>query len=79
MSNGRSMNYILAVLTILTTLAMGAVPWAYSVHGRLVRIETSLQGFQEVAPRLTIIERQSIEMRYRIVGLEKKTERLHPE
>lgn len=79
MSNGRSANFILAVLTILTTIALAAIPWAYSVHGRLTEIETLLKGFQSLSPRLTIIERETIEMRFRVVSLERKSDRLHPE
>ncbi len=79
MSNGRSVNLILSVLGIQTTIALAAFSWAYLIHGRLTEIETSLKAFQNLQPRISVIERESLEMRFRVVTLEKRSDRLHPE
>lgn len=76
MSNGRSMGFILAILSIQTTVALAAFSWAYLIHGRLVEIETSVEG---IPNRITAIERQTLEVEFRVVTLENKSDRLHPE
>ncbi len=76
MNNGRSVNLILSVLGIQTTIALAAFSWAYLIHGRLTEIETSVEGLPN---RITAIERQTLEVKFRVVTLEKKSSRLHPE
>ncbi len=52
-------------VTVLTTLVglgvtvlLSSIPWAYGIHGRLTKIETSLHDCLESFQRLGIIERR---------------------
>ena len=35
---------LLTLVSIITTIMLAAIPWAYVVHGRLTHIESCLQG-----------------------------------
>lgn len=78
-ANDRSTNLILGVLTLLTTIACVAVPWGYMLNGRLVSIETSVKVFHKLPDRLTANEAKYLELKYKILALEKTSARLHPE
>jgi len=41
---------------IIVSILLAGIPWAYSVHGRLTKIETSLQAYLSLAERLPNIE-----------------------
>lgn len=53
----------IAVITLTCLVGVGVsvllagVPWAFSVHGRLTRIETSLQHYLMQSARITRLER----------------------
>jgi len=59
----RSAAMIDIAITLLTTLVgvgvtvlLAGIPWAYSVHGRLATIETSLRDTLNALPRLNELE-----------------------
>ncbi len=78
-ASDRSTNLILGVLTLLTTIACVAVPWGYMLNGRLVTIETRTEILDELPDRITANEARNLELKYKILALEKSSARLHPE
>ena len=62
---------ILTVLSLLSTVAIAAVPWAYKVGSRLTRIETMLASSEMCPNRTAAIEKCVSEHEFRIKALER--------
>lgn len=61
-------NTLLSVIgTVIIAMAIAIVPWAYEVHGRLVRIETSLSKVLNMEDRLDRLQ-------LRVIGVESRVE-----
>ncbi len=78
-TSDRSMNLIIALLGLLVTVACVAVPWGYMLNGRLVQIETAVRPLEKLPDKIAANERTCLELKYKILAIEKTSERLHPE
>ena len=43
-------------LSIITTIMLAGVPWAYLVHGRLTKIETKIETMKTAHARIDAVE-----------------------
>lgn len=50
------MNLLTCLVGLQATVLLAAVPWAYSVHGRLVAMESKLTANLAVEKRVTSLE-----------------------
>lgn len=60
LGNGKKVDLTTGLLsliaTVVTTIGIAAVPWAYQINGRLVRIETTLTGLVSLETRIDKLE-----------------------
>ena len=67
---------LLSVLTFLVGLGVSilvaGIPWAYSIHGRLTKIETKITVAEEVRTQVRELEGELHEFENRMIVVESK-------
>ena len=56
------------LIALQATVLIAAIPWAYSVHGRIVAIESRLVANLELTDRVTVLERSVLTLQLNPAG-----------
>lgn len=66
----RMMNaFLIAVLTVLSSVALAAIPWAYTTGSRLTAIETLLKTQQGHVREFTDISNRVLKLEFKVEKL----------
>lgn len=70
--NGTTNKLLIGILSLLSTILLSGIPWAYSVHGRLTQIETTLNAMKEDRKTVGILWDKVLKLEYEVSMFTKK-------
>ena len=61
-----AVSLVCGLLGVQTTILIAAIPWAYSMHGRVTRIEASAATAADLIDRVSLLESRLIRIQFEL-------------